>query len=201
MITLGLLLHTPQPPLISAHPYISKSVCRVSTFEIASKVPGEHWNRCKLVHSQYREGITVVQHRCSKTKLKKACLVSPLYWNNVFFYVFIAARGPAGGVSVPVPALVGISRCPWLQKGFPQPAHSSTQVAEGLWRRTHCCPLPVSNLLSKRIVHCKLRTKEWRQVKQSLSKGLELELVMQSVIFKSAVKTKLIHRGLQKWSV
>lgn len=59
-----------------------------------------------------------------------------------------APRGPAGGVSVPVSALVGVSRCSRLQEGFPQPASSSAQVAEGVWRRTHCCPLPVSNLVT-----------------------------------------------------
>lgn len=74
-----------------------------------------------------------------------------------------APRRPAGGVSVPVPALVGVSRCSRLQEGFPQPAGSSTQVAEGMWRRTHCCPLPVSNQLATCSVYCKLIEKETRQ--------------------------------------
>lgn len=82
----------------------------------------------------------------------------------IFFFsvAFKAPRGPAGGVSVPVPALVGVSRCSWLQEGFPQPAGASAQVAEGVWGRTHCCPLPVSNLLAARIVYCKLIRKRRR---------------------------------------
>lgn len=59
-----------------------------------------------------------------------------------------APRGPAGDVSVPVSALVGISRRSRLQEGFPQPAGSSAQVAKGVWRRTHSCALPVSNVLA-----------------------------------------------------
>lgn len=55
-----------------------------------------------------------------------------------------APRGPAGGVSVPVPALVGIPRRSRLQEGFPQPAGSSAQVAEGVRGWTHRCALPVS---------------------------------------------------------
>lgn len=66
---------------------------------------------------------------------------------SVFCVAFKAPRRPAGGVSVPVPALVGVSRCSGLQEGFPQPARSSAQVAKRVRRRTHCCALPVSNLV------------------------------------------------------
>lgn len=90
-----------------------------------------------------------------------------------------APRGPAGGVSVPVPALVGIPRCSRLQEGFPQPAGSSAQVAEGVWRRTHCCPLPVSNLLAICIMYCKLKEETRQKYIQSLSeKVLDGELVL-----------------------
>lgn len=63
----------------------------------------------------------------------------------VFLSPYLAPGGPAGGVSVPVPSLVGLSRRSRLQEGVPEPARSGAQVAEGVRGRTHRGPLPVSN--------------------------------------------------------
>lgn len=66
-----------------------------------------------------------------------------------------APRGPAGGVSVPVPALVGVSGRSRLQEGFPQPAGSSAQVAEGVRGRPHRRALPVSSHIGTNIQYFK----------------------------------------------
>lgn len=55
-----------------------------------------------------------------------------------------ASGGPAGGASLPVPALVPL---PWrarLQESLSQPPGSGPQLAEGVRRGTHRRPLPVS---------------------------------------------------------
>ena len=58
----------------------------------------------------------------------------------------IASGRPAGGASLPVPALVPIPRRARLQESLSQPPGSGSQLAEGVWRGTHHCPLPVSPL-------------------------------------------------------
>ena len=73
------------------------------------------------------------------------------------FFLCLAPGGPAGGVSVPVPALVSLPRRARLQEGLPQPTGSRAQVAEGVWRWPHCCPLPVSipdNLIHTQVLTC-----------------------------------------------
>lgn len=55
-----------------------------------------------------------------------------------------ASGRPAGGAPLPVPAMVAVPRRARLQEGLPQPAGPGPQLAEGVWRRTHRGPLPVS---------------------------------------------------------
>lgn len=112
--------------------FISTSGCGVSTTQRASK-------KSRELLEPACEDLLKQPGRLLQCRQEAEC------W-HVFPVVFVseAPGRPAGGVSVPISALVGLSRRSRLQEGIPQPASSSSQVAKRMWRRTHCCALPVS---------------------------------------------------------